>query len=146
MAKNQYAVDPPNHRMYNGNVYQPAPTMPSLEININQHNPIPVSPYHVSNVSQQSQSSPPTKRNPPSSAPPPVPSPPHPTAPPRSQTYSNTYNYVTSDAGGFFIDKFPKRENRGMFRLCLIECLLAAFVLGGGIWCAHGSFFFLEAY
>jgi len=147
MVKNNYTVDPPNHRMYNGNVYQSAPTMPSLEININQHNPSPVvSPYQVSSV-QQSHSLP-EKRSLPTSAPPPPPNQPpgFANAPPRNPMYSSTYNYPTSDAGGFFIDKFPRRENRGMFRLCLIEFLLAIFVFGGGIWCARENALYCPYY
>uniref|UniRef100_A0A914UUR8 MARVEL domain-containing protein n=1 Tax=Plectus sambesii TaxID=2011161 RepID=A0A914UUR8_9BILA len=34
-----------------------------------------------------------------------------------------------------WLDRFPRRENRGMFRLCLVEALLGVVILGGGIWC-----------
>jgi hypothetical protein len=132
MGKENYTVEhPPSQRLYNGNVYHPAPAMPKLEISINQHNPSPIiSPYQVSNVQSPSPPSTISKRNPPTVSPPPIPN-----APPRNPNYTSTYNYVRSDAGGFFIDKFPKRENRGMFRLCLIEFLLALFVFFGGVWC-----------
>ncbi|VDM47913.1 unnamed protein product, partial [Toxocara canis] len=34
-----------------------------------------------------------------------------------------------------WIDRFPRRENKGMFRVALVEAMLAVVILGGGIWC-----------
>jgi hypothetical protein len=39
------------------------------------------------------------------------------------------------DGNILWLDRFPRRENRGMFRLCLVEFMLAIVILGGGIWC-----------
>uniref|UniRef100_A0A7E4ZYG0 MARVEL domain-containing protein n=1 Tax=Panagrellus redivivus TaxID=6233 RepID=A0A7E4ZYG0_PANRE len=98
-------------RSYGGAVYHPTPSAPSLDITINQNGGGgSPSPYATS------------RRQPPMHAPPPPP------------TYSSSHY---SEA--MWIDRFPRRENRGMFRLCLVQTLLSAVVLGGGIWCYRST-------
>ncbi|KAI6177811.1 hypothetical protein M3Y97_00948300 [Aphelenchoides bicaudatus] len=54
--------------------------------------------------------------------------------PPSNPNYAeNTYAYVSYAVST--IDGVPKKKNRLMFYLCLIELFLAAFVFAGGIWC-----------
>ncbi|CAD6188521.1 unnamed protein product [Caenorhabditis auriculariae] len=92
--------------------YAPAPSTPSMEITINQNG---------SNSGSYGGSS----RLPPIRPPPTAPPPPPP-------------EYCVPDHPAFnpmWIDRFPRRENRGMFRLALVELLLAVVILGGGIWC-----------
>uniref|UniRef100_A0A914E8G4 MARVEL domain-containing protein n=1 Tax=Acrobeloides nanus TaxID=290746 RepID=A0A914E8G4_9BILA len=104
-----------NQRTYGGQVYHPAPTAPKVEVIINQNPASPASPYapppSLSNSS----------RRPPGYAPPPPP------------TYHSNTDSIYSEPMWF--DRFPRRENRGMFRLCLVQTLLALVILGGGIWC-----------
>ncbi|KAI6241570.1 hypothetical protein M3Y99_00316600 [Aphelenchoides fujianensis] len=124
-----------SQRSYGGNIYHAAPSMPTLEISINQHNPPPMaSPYQVSSISDHTPT-PPAKRNPPLTAPPPPPIPRSP-QPARNPTYShnNHYNYPESD---HWINRIPQRKNLVMFYLCLIQLILAAVVLAGGVWCSQ---------
>ncbi|TKR67891.1 hypothetical protein L596_023969 [Steinernema carpocapsae] len=51
----------------------------------------------------------------------------HPPPPPPS--------YSQPEYNPMWLDRFPRRENRGMFRLCLVEAMLAMVIMGGGIWC-----------
>ncbi|CAB3401254.1 unnamed protein product [Caenorhabditis bovis] len=93
-----------------GYAYAPAPAVPSMEITINQNGS-----GHSANAPYNS--SLPRRSAPPSAPPPPPPS------------------YVPEQFNPMWFDKFPRRENRGMFRLCLVELMLAVVILGGGIWC-----------
>ncbi|EFP02390.1 hypothetical protein CRE_01007 [Caenorhabditis remanei] len=100
--------------------YAPAPAAPSMEITINQNQGSSAS--SLSRYGNASASSLPRRSAPPSAPPPPPP------------------EYCVPDQPGFnpmWFDRFPRRENRGMFRLCLVELMLAGSVviLGGGIWC-----------
>ena len=56
------------------------------------------------------------------------------TAPPPPPTYHSDDYYEP-----LWIDRFVRRENRGMFRLCLVQILLSAVILGGGIWCYNDT-------
>ncbi|PIO60027.1 hypothetical protein TELCIR_18493, partial [Teladorsagia circumcincta] len=98
--------------------YAPAPTAPSMEITINQNSaPSEKSPY------QSAPPAPTPRGRPPGSAPPPPPS-----LPP-------SYGYEHPAYNPMWFDRFPRRENRGMFRLCLVELMLAVVIMIGGIWC-----------
>uniref|UniRef100_A0A0K0D0Y7 Transmembrane protein n=1 Tax=Angiostrongylus cantonensis TaxID=6313 RepID=A0A0K0D0Y7_ANGCA len=61
---------------------------------------------------------------PPLSAPPPPPHPP-----------SSSFGYEQPSYNPMWFDRFPRKENRGIFRLCLVELMLAAVILAGGVWC-----------
>nr|CDJ93521.1 Hypothetical protein CBG13276 [Haemonchus contortus] len=93
--------------------YAPAPTAPTMEITINQGASSEKGPYPSAA----------TRGRPPVSAPPPPPS-----LPP-------SYGYEHPAYNPMWFDRFPRRENRGMFRLCLVELMLAVVILFGGIWC-----------
>ncbi|VDN58001.1 unnamed protein product [Dracunculus medinensis] len=90
--------------------YSPAPSAPKLEVTINQNCDAP-------------SYSPKALLRPPTSPPPP---------PPFKSDYAapteTTYEPL-------WLDKFPRRENKGMFRVALVQALLAGVILGGGIWC-----------
>ncbi|VDO23093.1 unnamed protein product [Haemonchus placei] len=83
--------------------YAPAPTAPTMEITINQGAASEKGPYPSA--------APPTRGRPPVSAPPPPPS-----LPP-------SYGYEHPAYNPMWFDRFPRRENRGMFRLCLVELI-----------------------
>ncbi|CAJ0579114.1 unnamed protein product, partial [Mesorhabditis spiculigera] len=102
-----------NKMVYGGYQPVPGPTAPSLEININQNHggASPVPSYASAG------------RRPPNHPPP---------IPPVSEYAQPAYNPM-------WFDRFPRRENRGMFRLALVEAMLALVVLGGGIWCARDT-------
>ncbi|KAI6235677.1 hypothetical protein M3Y95_00076800 [Aphelenchoides besseyi] len=120
-----------SQRSYGGNVYHSAPSMPKLEISINQHNPPPMtSPYHVSDVTDHS---PPTKRNPPLQAPPPPPI----SQPSRNPTYSanNTYSYPKSESN--WKNGVSRWEYRTMIFLCMLEFVLALVICLLGVWCSR---------
>jgi len=55
------------------------------------------------------------------------------TAPPPPPTYHSDYYEP------LWIDRFVRRENRGMFRLCLVQTMLSAVILAGGIWCYNDT-------
>uniref|UniRef100_A0A914RL91 MARVEL domain-containing protein n=1 Tax=Parascaris equorum TaxID=6256 RepID=A0A914RL91_PAREQ len=93
--------------------YIPAPTAPKLEVTINQNCGDTVSNYSGS-------------RSP--SRPPLGPPPPPPTGCEYAQPTAPVYNPL-------WIDRFPRRENKGMYRVALVEAMLAVVILGGGIWC-----------
>jgi hypothetical protein len=95
-------------RMYNGGTYHATPSAPSLDITINQ------------NSGSNSPSPYATARRPPLHAPPPPPT-----------YHSNSSDYYSP----LWLDRFPRKENRGMFRVCLVEILLSVVILGAGIWC-----------
>ncbi|VDO18708.1 unnamed protein product [Heligmosomoides polygyrus] len=125
-----YKYDPGYHYGYT-----PAPTAPSMEITINQVRGFSGS-RHCCNTNtdfQNGAGAAPTK-SPygPTPAPrgrPAISAPQMPPPPPPSYGYSHpAYNPM-------WFDRFPRRENRGMFRLCLVELMLAVVILGGGIWC-----------
>ncbi|PAV73933.1 hypothetical protein WR25_07729 isoform A [Diploscapter pachys] len=98
--------------------YAPAPVTPSMEITINQNSvPSSLSSYGKSNSYKNGGA-----RLPPTAPPPPPPS-------------YRTNAYETPAYNPMWFDRFPRRENRGMFRLCLVELMLSLVVLAGGIWC-----------
>ncbi|CAI4229143.1 unnamed protein product [Auanema sp. JU1783] len=97
---------------YGGYNYSPAPT--KMEITINQ-NP------GSSNGGQAAPYS--SSRRPQATAPPP---------PIYPDCNNPPYNPM-------WIDRFPRRENRGMFRLCLVELMLGIVIFGGGIWCYNDT-------
>ncbi|CAJ0596981.1 unnamed protein product [Cylicocyclus nassatus] len=96
--------------------YAQAPTAPSMEITINQGG-ADSSKNTYQAPSPAGQFRPPLSPN-------------HPPPPPPSYG-----GYEHPAYNPLWFDRFPRRENRGMFRLCLVELLLAAVILGGGIWC-----------
>ncbi|WKY02691.1 hypothetical protein Q1695_016168 [Nippostrongylus brasiliensis] len=97
--------------------YAPAPTAPSMEITINQGAAAPTKNY-------QSAPTPAGSLGRPAISAPPIPPPPPP-----------SYGYQHPAYNPMWFDRFPRRENRGMFRLCLVELMLAVVILAGGIWC-----------
>ncbi|VDK45908.1 unnamed protein product [Anisakis simplex] len=95
--------------------YTLAPTSaPKLEVTINQN--------CADNLSTYSDLKAPIR--PPTSPPPPPPISCSEYAQPTAPMYNPSW-----------IDKFPRRENKGMFRVALVEALLAVVILAGGIWC-----------
>uniref|UniRef100_A0A0N4ZTZ8 MARVEL domain-containing protein n=1 Tax=Parastrongyloides trichosuri TaxID=131310 RepID=A0A0N4ZTZ8_PARTI len=106
--------------------YQPAPSAaPSLSVTINQNNAPSneASPYATSPVS------------PPNKVPrPTIPPPQAPSAPPDYD--GDAYQ---SHSNPMWLDRFVRRENRGMFRLCLVEAMLALVTFSGGVWCAKDT-------
>ncbi|CEF67690.1 CD20-like family-containing protein [Strongyloides ratti] len=114
-------------RPYN---YQPAPTTASsLSVTINQNNaPTNESPPYISSPIAHPTGGP--KKIPRPNVPPPI----APSAPP---DYDNDGYQFNSNP--MWLDRFVRRENRGMFRLCLFEAMLALVIFGGGIWCARDT-------
>ncbi|EYB94967.1 hypothetical protein Y032_0165g37 [Ancylostoma ceylanicum] len=96
--------------------YSAAPTAPSMEITINQNGADSKNPYQAPGPVGRGR--------------PPLSAPPHPPPPPPSYG-----GYEHPAYNPLWFDRFPRRENRGMFRLCLVELMLAVVILGGGIWC-----------
>uniref|UniRef100_A0AC35TM54 MARVEL domain-containing protein n=1 Tax=Rhabditophanes sp. KR3021 TaxID=114890 RepID=A0AC35TM54_9BILA len=97
--------------------------MPAMNININQNNGV-TSPVLSENGGKV-----------------PRPSCPPPSAP---SIHSAPPQYDDDDcyqhgSNPMWLDKFVRRENRGMFRLCLVEFLLAGVIFGLGIWCASDT-------
>jgi hypothetical protein len=117
---NHYVPDK-NQRMYGGNMYQAAPSAPTLEIKINQNN----SPSPSPSVYGESGNG--VVRHPaPSMAPP---------APPTFRPPSNPY-YATP--------KNPHSvDNRksGLFRFSLVQAFLALLLLGFGVSCTMYSIY-----
>ncbi|VDM66934.1 unnamed protein product [Strongylus vulgaris] len=101
--------------------YSQAPTAPSMEITINQNSAEPSKTnYQAPTTAAQFR--------------PPLAAPNHPPPPPPSYA-----GYEHPAYNPLWFDRFPRRENRGMFRLCLVELMLAVVILGGGIWCYHDT-------
>ncbi|KAK6745176.1 hypothetical protein RB195_011724 [Necator americanus] len=97
--------------------YSQAPTAPSMEITINQNGADSAkNPYQTPGPIGRGR--------------PPLSAPPHPPPPPPSYG-----GYEHPAYNPLWFDRFPRRENRGMFRLCLVELMLAVVILAGGIWC-----------
>ncbi|KHJ92356.1 hypothetical protein OESDEN_07757 [Oesophagostomum dentatum] len=96
--------------------YSQAPTAPSMEITINQNGADSKNAYQAPTPVGQVR--------------PHLAAPNHPPPPPPSYG-----GYEHPPYNPLWFDRFPRRENRGMFRLCLVELMLAAVILGGGIWC-----------
>lgn len=92
--------------------YSLAPSAPKLEVTINQN-----CGDSGSNYSAKSPNRPPF-------CPPP--------APPVESEYAQP-------SPTWMIDRFPRRENKGMFRLALVEAMLAVVILCGGIWCYNDT-------
>eukprot|EP00080_Pristionchus_pacificus_P003093 PDM63113.1 Acyltransferase [Pristionchus pacificus] len=117
--------------------YAPAPSAPTLEININQNNPgSSISPANGT-------------RRAPSVPPPPPPacggdyaqvpmsppkSPDRPPPPPKLKK-----KHIQPSYNPMWFDRFPRRENRGMFRLCLVEFMLGLVIFAGGVWCLRDT-------
>ncbi|KAI1702733.1 CD20-like family domain-containing protein [Ditylenchus destructor] len=164
---NGMAVSPccQNKRIFGGNVYHATPSAPTLEININQHNPSPVpscynqSASHSPVFPQHHHPAPANNRRPPPTCSPPAP-------PALEGTYAKpVYNGTTTgnsaatnglqkkessgkasavrkmsqclnnSEGLRCVARFFKPENRIMLRLCVVELLLAAIMMAGGVWC-----------
>ncbi|GMR40965.1 hypothetical protein PMAYCL1PPCAC_11160, partial [Pristionchus mayeri] len=116
--------------------YAPAPSAPTLEININQNNP----GSSVSPVSANGNRRPPT-----------VPPPPPPPCggdyaqltdcrqvhEPEKQSF--LFRIPIPSYNPMWFDRFPRRENRGMFRLCLVEFMLGLVIFAGGVWCLRDT-------
>uniref|UniRef100_A0A915E7D7 Uncharacterized protein n=1 Tax=Ditylenchus dipsaci TaxID=166011 RepID=A0A915E7D7_9BILA len=147
---NSLAVSPccgQPQRRFGGNMYHAAPSAPTLEISINQHNPSPVASCynHYSN-----------RRPPPACSPPP---------PPTQEGYASpVYNPTTTKSvlvknsapaltkTNSTVSQRMKRmslngkmkwtrhlynkDNCVMLRLCLVELILASILLAAGIWCS----------
>ncbi|GMS87386.1 hypothetical protein PENTCL1PPCAC_9561, partial [Pristionchus entomophagus] len=120
---------------YNRYGYAPAPSAPTLEININQNNPSSsVSPAFAAANARRAPS---------------VPPPP----PPCGGDYAQLQDCRDMHAPAaptllciplpsynpMWFDRFPRRENRGMFRLCLVEFMLGLVIFAGGVWCARDT-------
>ncbi|ETN77957.1 hypothetical protein NECAME_10657 [Necator americanus] len=87
--------------------YSQAPTAPSMEITINQNGADSAkNPYQTPGPVGRGR--------------PPLSAPPHPPPPPPSYG-----GYEHPAYNPLWFDRFPRRENRGMFRLCLVELMLA---------------------
>ncbi|GMT17943.1 hypothetical protein PFISCL1PPCAC_9240 [Pristionchus fissidentatus] len=121
MGKNDYNryhyENQKNNAMRYG--YAPAPSAPTLEININQNNPSSsVSPAYSAGAANGN-------RRPPMVPPPPPP--------------ACGGDYAQPSYNPMWFDRFPRRENRGMFRLCLVEFMLGLVIFAGGVWCLRDT-------